>query len=393
MAAAIAIAIGFAWRSARPSQGSPLFLSILPPPDGFDLSPDPTASPDGRHIAFKAQDPSHRTHIWLKTLDSSDARVIPGTEDTDYNFAPFWSPDSRSIGFFSQGRLKRVDIAGGPSQVLATASEPRGGTWTGDGRILFNGDTQNLFIVQASGATPASLVPGRAGEVRLFPRALPDGRHYLFTSRNVGGQGQGLYVGSLDSLDARRISDAWSPAIYANDHLLFVRQSSLYAQAFDLANLALTGEPHRLADRIGLGYGNPLAFAFSASSTGEIVTYWTGSKNPDTRLTWFDRSGAMLGTAGEPGSHFGFSLSADGRRVVLERLQASTSTIDLVAARPDESGRLVTPHAGWPQFAAGPGAGRSAVAGDAARRGPVAASCRGKRRRADRRDAVGQVAD
>jgi serine/threonine protein kinase len=118
VAAAIAIAIGLAWRSARPSQGSPLFLSILPPPDGFDLSPDPTASPDGRHVAFKAQDPSHRTHIWLKTLDSSDARVIPGTEDTDYNFAPFWSPDSRSIGFFSQGRLKRVDIAGGPSQVL-----------------------------------------------------------------------------------------------------------------------------------------------------------------------------------------------------------------------------------------------------------------------------------
>ena len=329
LAAAIAMAIGFAWRSSQPPQGSPLFLSILPPPDGFDLSPDPTVSPDGRHIAFKAQDPSHRTHIWLKTLGSSDARVIPGTEDTDYNFAPFWSPDSRSLGFFSRGRLKRVDIAGGSSQALAAAPEPRGGTWTSDGSILFNGDTQNLFIVQASGATPASLVAGRAGEVRLFPRALPDARHYLFTSRNVGGQGQGVYVGSLDSPDARRISDAWSPAAYANDHLLFVRQSSLYAQPFDLSNLTLTGEPHRLADRIGLGYGNPLTFAFSASATGGILTYWTGSKNPETRLTWFDRSGAVLATAGEPGSHFGFSLSADGRRVVLERIQASTSTIDL----------------------------------------------------------------
>ncbi len=329
VAALVAVAIGITWRSASSATTPALYLSILPPPDGFDLSPDPIVSPDGRHVAFKAQDASHLTHIWLKTLGAADAAIVPGTEDTDYNFAPFWSPDSRSIAFFSRGRLKRVDIAGGSSQVLAAAPEPRGGTWTADGRILFNGDTQNLFIVQASGASPAAIVPGRPGEVRLFPRTLPDGRHYLFTSRNVAGQGQGVYVGSLDSLDARRISDAWSPAAYAANHLLFVRQSSLYAQPFDPSNLTLSGEPRRLADRIGIGYGNPLSFVFSASATGGIIAYWTGSKNPDTRLTWFDRSGRTLATAGEPGSHFGFSLSSDGRRVVLERMQASTSTIDL----------------------------------------------------------------
>jgi Tol biopolymer transport system component len=313
-----------------PAPAPVLFLSILPPADGFDLSPDPVVSPDGKHIAFKAHDAYHPTHIWLKTLGASDASVIAGTEDTDYNFAPFWSPDSRSLAFFSRGRLKRVDITGGAaSQVLAAAREPRGGTWMNDGRILFNGDTQNLFVVQASGAAPAAVVPGRAGEVRLFPRALPDGRHYLFTSRNVAGLGQGVYVGTLDSLDARRVSDAWSPAAYASGHLLFVRQTTLFAQPFDLANLTLSGEPHRVADRIGLGYGNPLTFAFSVSSAGGIIAYWTGTKNPETQLAWFDRSGMRIATAGEAAAHFGFSLSFDARRAVLERMQASSSTIDL----------------------------------------------------------------
>ena len=147
--AVVALASLFLLRSPTPAPV--LRLSILPPPDGFDLSPDPIVSPDGRYVAFKAQNASHQTSIWLKAFDSATARPITGTEGTDFTFAPFWSPDSRSLGFFASGKLKTVAIAGGAAQVLAAAPEPRGGTWSANGLILYNGDTQDLFRVPAAG--------------------------------------------------------------------------------------------------------------------------------------------------------------------------------------------------------------------------------------------------
>ena len=304
-----------------------LRLSVLPPPGGFDLSPDPIVSPDGRYIAFKAQNASHQTSIWLKAFDSAAAKPIPGTEGTDYTFAPFWSPDSRSIGFFASGKLKRIDVTGGAAQVLASAPEPRGGTWSVNGTILYNGDTQNLFRVPAAGGV-APVKASPTGEVRLFPYALPDGHHYLFTSRNAKGLGQGVYVASLDSDEVRRISDAWSPARYAHGHLLFVRQTALFAQPFDLSSLTLHGEPKQIADQVGIGYGNPLSFPFSSSETGTLA-FWTGNATRLSQLTWYDRSGAKMATTGEPAVHYGFTLSPDGRRAALERQDPSTNTIDI----------------------------------------------------------------
>ena len=137
-----------------------------------------------------------------------------------------------------------------------------------------------------------------------------------------------MYVGSLDGDEIRRISDAWSPARYAHGHLLFVRQTALFAQPFDLSSLTLHGEPKQIADHIGIGYGNPLSFPFSSSETGTLA-FWTGTATPLSQLTWYDRSGAKMATAGEPATHYGFTLSPDSRRAALERLDPSTNTIDI----------------------------------------------------------------
>ena len=314
---------------SRPSPPDEVrWLSILPPPGGFDLSPDPAVSPDGRYVAYKAQDASHRTHIWLKPLDAPTASPIAGTDGTETTAGPFWSPDSRSIGFFAQGKLKRVDINGSAAQVLAPAPEARGGTWSASGVIIFNADTQNLMRVSASGGPPSRLADA-AGGVRLFPHALPDGRHYLFYSGNFNGQGAGVYVASLDGPDVRLVSGARSPAVYAKGFLVFARPGSLFAQPFDVDRLEVNGDPRQIADGIGVGYGSPLSYPFSVSQRGDVATFWSGTSNPPTQLTWFDRAGGRLSTAGEPAVHSGFALDGTGRRAALERRDPESSSIDI----------------------------------------------------------------
>ncbi len=316
MAAALAAAV-YLFLSRPIASADVVWLSILPPPGGFDLTPDPVISPNGRHVIYKAQDASHRTHIWIKSLGSPDAHPIPGTDGTDFTAAAFWSPDSRSLGFFREGKLNRVDIDGASPQVLAAAPEPRGGTWSSSGVIVFNADTQSLMRVPASGGAATRIADASDGGVRLFPHALPDGNRYLFTSRNAGGQGMGVYIGSLSSPDIRRVSDAWSPAVYANGYLLFARQRGLFAQRFDVDRQQTLGEPQQIADGVGIGYGTPLSFAFYAAAG--VVTYWGGLSSPTTQLTWFDRSGKRLSVATEPGLNVGFSITLDGRRAALER--------------------------------------------------------------------------
>ena len=322
---ALAAAAFVQWRPAPPDEA--VWLSILPPPGGFDLSPDPAVSPDGRYIAFKAQDRSHRTQIWLKAIGAANAAPIPGTEGSDYTSAHFWSPDGRSLGFFSQRQLKRIDVGGGAPQVLAPAPEPRGGAWGLDGTILFSADARNLMRVSASGGAVSNAADPADG-VRLFPHALPDGRRYLFWSNGTQGQGRGIYIGAFDSVAARRISDAQSAAVYAQGHMFFARQGGLFVQAFDLERGELTGEPRQLADGVGVGYGNPFSPTFSVSKTG-IVTYWGGTTNPNTQLTWFERAGDTLGTAGSSGQHSGFSVDAAVKRAAFERRGVATNAIDI----------------------------------------------------------------
>ena len=223
--------------------------------------------------------------------------------------------------------MKRIDISGGAPQVLAPAPEPRGGTWSPSSVIIFNADTQNLMRVSATGGGLARIADASEG-VRLFPHALPDGRHYLFTSGRFRDMGTGIYVASLEGRRSARRSTRALQQCHAAGYLLFVRQRALFAQRFDVAPLEALGEPRHLADGVGLGYGNPFSYPFSASSSG-VATFWGGSWIPQTRLTWFDRVGKRLGTTGESAAHSGFTLDRAQRRAALEVRDTVNNSLDL----------------------------------------------------------------
>ena len=277
-------------------------------------------SPDGRSLAFVASGDG-RSRLWLRPLDQSQARPLAGTEGAVY---PFWSPDSRSIGFFAAGKLLRLDVAGGEPQVVATAagtSQGLSGSWSADGTILFlQLNPSSLWRVAATGGEPmvaTELDPPRHIGHRL-PQFLPDGRHFLFHALGTP-EAAGIYLGSLDGGAPARLTAADSGGVFLPpDRVVFVRQGTLVARRLDLAGRVLTGDPVTLADRVGedpdAGRGG------FAASGGGLVAYRAGS-GAARQFTWVDRTGTAVGVAGEPDANYLHvpELSPDGRRVALWR--------------------------------------------------------------------------
>ena len=275
-------------------------------------------SPDATQIAFTADGP-RGPQLWIRSLDVTAPRPLQGTEGGEY---PFWSPDGRSIGFFANNKLKRLEIDGGDPQSLANVVTPAGGTWNRDGTILYvPRDNGGVYRVQATGGDPSAVTPHRSPELATrVPHFLPDGRHFLFYVAQ-GGEPAGVYIGELGSDAVRRILSADGPALFGSDHLWFVREDALFAQRFNPSTQALSGPVIRVANNIG---GGLFAAPFSTSVAG-AVAYREGAGQSSRQLVWFDRSGKALGTAGEQGGLLSNpSLSRDGRYVVVQRtLQAN----------------------------------------------------------------------
>jgi Tol biopolymer transport system component len=294
-------------------------------------------SPDGRAIAFSTGD-SQRRQIWVRSLDDPSPKPLAGTEGSEY---PFWSPDSRSIGFFANNKLKRVDLDGGVQQ-LANVLTPAGGTWNRDGTILFvPNDSAGVMSVPATGGEARLVTPQR--EPRLatrLPQFLPDGRRFLFFVAR-GGEPAGVYVGELGSDSIRRVLAADRPAVYGSGHVWFVRDGDLFAQRFDATTLTLSGAVSRVAQNVGLGL---VVASLSASATGPIAYRTVSEVQPQggrRGLTWFDRTGKDLGRVGEEG---GFAsnpgMSADGRHVVMQRTVQENIDIWLLDLSRNVSSRL-----------------------------------------------------
>ena len=296
----------------RPAPDAPeIQLEIATPP-----TTDPVSlaiSPDGRSVVFVASDQS-RPSLWVRSLETGTSRVLPGTADA---MQPFWSPDSRAIGFFADGRLKRVNLSGGV-QILAAAPVPRGGAWGIDGTILFAGSaTSPVLRMPSAGGTPVAVVPLAANQAsQRFPQFLPDGRHYLFFVLGPDSV-RGVYIGDLDGGSPRRLLSATTTAVYAlPGYLLFVREGSLFAQRFDASGLTLSGDPFLFSDNVSIDSVSANQPAVSASVSGPII-YRPGSGGGRRRFVWVDRTGKELATPGEPHDGINPSLSQDERRVAV----------------------------------------------------------------------------
>jgi eukaryotic-like serine/threonine-protein kinase len=306
------------WR--KPLESHRLIASISPPEDSeFDLVGDygapPVVSPDGDHVVFGAGD-----RIWVRSLESGEARALEGTETGSF---PFWSPDGHRVGFFASGKLKVVDIGGGAPVTLCDAPNPRGGSWSPQGVVIFAPNIRSgLYRVPATGGTPQPVTALDTSEhsTHRWPQFLPDGDHFLYLATNHAGQKEfsGVYLGSLNGSNAknRLLISTESNALYASGYLLFVRQSDLMAQRFDPARLALQGDPVRLADNV-LNDAGIWRGVFSASSNGVLICARGSNAAQQGQLTWFDEHGSALGIVGERGSNDP-RLSADGHRVALE---------------------------------------------------------------------------
>jgi serine/threonine protein kinase len=323
----------------RPAPSARFESSILPPEKNhFVFRGSPLAvSPDGRRIAFTAESADGTRRLWVRSFDAASAQPLPGTEGA---MRPFWSPDSRSVGFFADGKLKRIEASGGSPQTLCDAPSGRGGTWNRDGVILFCPATQApIYRVSSSGgaAVPITSVNRSKGEFgHSWPVFLPDGRRFLY----IAGLGRaarqqdrdGIYVGSLDSREVRLLQPARGNVAYApssnpsRGHLLFMRGATLLARPLDAGRLKLTGEATPVAENVEF-FGAQSSGTFSVSDNG-ILVYGTGLGDP-SQLLWFDRAGRQIESIGAIASYAHPRLSRDGQRIVFARSDSQTHFLDL----------------------------------------------------------------
>jgi Tol biopolymer transport system component len=317
---AIALALGTYWFTHRAPAASPSYRFAVPPPEGTRYAPSFALSPDGGRLVFTANNPAGVNALWLRPLDALLAQRIEGTQGGQY---PFWSPDGRSIGFFADRKLKIVELSTGSVRVLCETGRGGGGTWNNEGVIVFAPESGvaspvGLMRVMASGGNAQPLTTLEEGRgVHAWPQFLPDGRHFLYTrmTREAGAfparVSTGVYVGSLDSNDAKEILPVFR-ASYASGTLFYVNAGRLTAQPFDLARLEPRGASVQIAENVE--ETAPGRSAFDVSSNG-VLAYRTGGPriNELMQLTWTDRAGRETGRLGEPGRYPAAVVSPDGR--------------------------------------------------------------------------------
>ena len=296
----------------RPTPDTRVFKSVIVPPSPLSGAPALrlAISPDGRRLAFVAPDAAGTTMLWVRSLDSTVPQPLAGTTNAT---APFWSPDSRSIAFISDGKLRRIDAAGGAILALCGALMTPPGTWNRDDVIVFSGLRGPLTRVSASGGEPVAvteLTPGGAGRTQITPFFLPDGRHFLYTAGTGGSRSVGIYIGSLESKQTRPVLDVASNAQYADGYLLYLRDTTLMAHRFDPDKLELSGDAVQLATDVQVNPATGTG-AFSVSQTG-VLAYQSGPSS-GTLLVWLDRAGKPVGTVGGQAGNRDVQLSPDGK--------------------------------------------------------------------------------
>jgi serine/threonine protein kinase/Tol biopolymer transport system component len=323
--AGLAAAGAVAWAWSRPVATAPAVARFtVPPPDGTTITgyrsqaSNLAVSPNGKYVAFVADEAGRERTIWVRALDSLIAQRLDRTEGATY---PFWSPDSQHIAYFANGSLMRISVAGGAPLKICDAVDGEGGTWFQeegkDGIIVFaptqSGGLQRV-LAQGGVATPVTkLAEGETAHI--FPQFLPDGGRVLYLAR---GKKQALYVQSLGSDERTFVMDSLARAAFSPPgFLLYLRDGTLLAHRFNPDTLSLEGEPVLIAEDIRFG-GNNGRNAFGISSNG-VLAYRGGGFGGNVQITWYTRDGKADGSALESGEYGPIQLSPDDKRLVVIR--------------------------------------------------------------------------
>ena len=296
----------------------------VPPPETAPFGSNLSVSPDGHRVAF-----AYANQLLVRDLDTLEARALAGTEGATY---PFWSPDSRYLGFFTGGKLKKMDVSGGPALTICDAGTARGGTWNKNDVIVFApGTGTELFRVGAAGGqtTPVTTLDKETQEnAHRRPWFLPDGRHFLYTARSNDPEKSTIYVGDLESKSRKAVVRASSNAVYAPPgYLLFARGRILLAQPFDAGSAQTTGDAVPVAEPVFYDALNIQA-NFGASQNG-VLAYVANGGVSNVQLTWMDRSGKTTGTVGTPGDIQWPAISPDGKTVAFDRRDPQNGLIHI----------------------------------------------------------------
>jgi len=315
----------------KPSQ-SVIRFPISPPENGeFQNGGAMSISPDGRMLAFVATPgPGKPRVLWARPLDSLTAEPLPGTEGALF---PFWSPDSRKIGFFAGGKVQVVALSGGMPEVLCNAPDGAGATWNRDSVVLFS-NHGGLYRVPDGGGMPTLVAADAAASAGyLFPQFLPDGHHFLFVAVSMGqialpeAAKTIVEIGSLDSNKTSTLLDGTSYALFAKpDYLFYEEAGNLMARAFNARSLKFTGQAARVAENVD-DARHPWA-PFTVSQSG-ILAYRLAGGTGQAEMTWFDSKGNKLGTVGQPGSYGDPVLSPDGTKLVVVSATPGGNTSDI----------------------------------------------------------------
>jgi Tol biopolymer transport system component len=316
----------------RAPQGVVVRSAILPPEKGafVFLGPIQTAflSPDGRNIAFLAR-VGGVTQLWVRPLNSFTSRPLAGTEEA---YGAFWSADSRNLGFFAEGKIKRVAATGGPVLTLCEVDQARGGSWNRQDVIIFAKFPGEVYRVPASGGTPEPAThfdPARHDTTHRWPYFLPDGNHFVYMASSLGvaSDDNVFYLSSLDGKVNRILFHGSSPLAYASGSLLYLVDGTLMARPFDTGKLDFVGEPVAVAEGVQFDpiYSNGV---FSVSENG-VLLYQIGSASTARTILLYDPNGKPLGSLGEPAPYAGPRVSPDGKRVAYTLIDAKSGKSDI----------------------------------------------------------------
>jgi eukaryotic-like serine/threonine-protein kinase len=334
----VSLALGVvAFNRKAPPEAARISVDIATP-----SAPTPlhlTVSPDGKYLSALVTSDKGQNVIWLRALDRLNAQTVNGSEGAIF---PFWSPDSRFLGFFAGGKLKKVDILGGAPQIVCDAPRGAGGAWNRDGVIVFAPTLDGpLFRVAASGGVPLPLTEldrSRQEIAHIHPYFLPDGHHFIYTAVSTTSENSAIYVSSLDSKERKRIVNSALKAVFAPpDHLLFMRDDALMAQAFDPTRLEVSGDPFQVADQVGTVLITGAA-GFAVSEGGVLALRVTNMY--ERTLRWFDRSGKETGTVGVAADYQGPAVSPDLQRIAVVKRERSVGDIWILDQARGTSSRL-----------------------------------------------------